>query len=124
MHRPNDLKQVNLQDIPLSALEEQLQNVRGRSSHLCDAEYGERADDGALVFHFFPPGYAEDSNRFWVGETWTDFKNRLESAMVARFEHYEAEYVPELRSFCLVVPSPAAIDRAALIEAFFSALES
>lgn len=106
-------------------IEEALSDLRGRSSDHCDAEWGVRKDDNALVFHFFPPGYAAHNATEW--RTWSTFRDALERAILACFgrQGYRADYVPELSSFCLIVkPVPAVPDLTALIEQFFSLLEA
>jgi hypothetical protein len=118
------LRDAKLQDIELSALSEQFQDVRARNSPLCDAEYGYRGTDGALVFHFYPPGYGVDTRKDWPD--WTMFRDRLEKAMLALFalENIDAGYVKELRSFYLIIsPKPRVPDVTALLEHFFSVLE-
>lgn len=121
----NDLESARLQDLPLEAVSEGFRDVLARSSAICDAEYGTRADDGALVFHFFPPGYAADMAVKWP--SWEGFRDRLEAAALAYFspESIDAGYVEELKSFYLILrPPPVVPDRTALIERFFGALEA
>ncbi len=125
MTNRSDLRSAGLQDIPVSSLREQFQDVRARSTALCDAEQGFRDSDGALVFHFFPPGYAANPSLDWAG--WHDFRDRLELAALRYFdpEHLQAGYVNELHSFYLIVaPRPLVPDLTSLIEAFFAALEA
>lgn len=121
-----ELRACGLQDVPLSMLEENFSDVRGRSSPKCDAEYGTRTDDGALVFHFFPPGYAANDRADWPD--WHAFRDTLESAILKNFfnlEHIEANYVEELKSFYLIVkPAPQVPDITALITRFFGVLEA
>ncbi len=121
----DELKKASLQDIPLSAVEEQFQDVRGRSSPVCDVEYGTRADDGALIFHFFPPGYGENDNADWPN--WHQFRDRLETAILACFAagSFQADYEPMLRSFWLIInPRPNVPDLNAYVHRFFAALEA
>jgi hypothetical protein len=120
-----ELRSCGLQDVPISMLEEGFSSVLGRSSALCDAEYGNRTDDGALVFHFFPPGYAANDRAEWPN--WHDFRDRLEKAILESFslEHIDANYVEELKSFYLIVkPAPQGPNVTALITRFFVKLEA
>jgi hypothetical protein len=119
------LREARLQIIPISMLEAQFQNVLARSSQLCDAEWGTRADDGALVFHFFPPGYAANDAADWP--SWTRFRDRIERAALQCFdlEHVFGDYAEELKSFSLIIkPPPRSPDLTSLIERFFSLLEA
>jgi hypothetical protein len=122
---PTTFAEAGMRDIQASALHEQFQNPLGRSSALCDAEWGTRADDGALIFHFFPPGYAANDARDWPD--WTAFRNRLETAALQMFvlDNVFGDYIPELKSFSLIIkPPPNAPDMTAFIEKFFLALEA
>ncbi len=104
---------------------EQLRDLQGRASDVCDAEYGFRDDNHSLVFHFFPPGYGLDNSVDW--KDWYNFRDRLEKALLACFDikHVEAGYVPELRSFYLIIkPRPHAPDMHALFTKFFEELEA
>lgn len=120
-----DLKTAGLQDIPRSAIQEQLRDIRARNSATCDVEYGIRSDDNALVFHFFPPGYALDSGKDWAD--WTAFRDKLEKALLAHFAKpsIDAGYAQELRSFhAIIKPRPLVPDLTALLEDFFEQLEA
>jgi hypothetical protein len=121
----NDLRDAGLRDIPYSAIQEQFRNVRARNSAVCDAEYGTRGDDNALVFHFYPPGYGLDCDVMW--DDWHGFRDRLEVALMKHFtiEHIDAGYAEELKSFfAIVAPRPQVPDLTALIEKFFETLEA
>lgn len=123
MSDQQSLKEAGLQDIPLTSVVEQFQDVLARNSPLCDSEYGTRDSDSALVFHFFPPGYAADSSKDWP--SWTEFRDRLEASLMKYFpiESVDAGYAEELKSFFLIVsPRPSVPDLTALIERFFSDL--
>jgi hypothetical protein len=125
MSQTSELKNAGLQDIPLSAIKEQFQDVLARSSSSYDAEYGTHADNNALIFHFFPPGYAENSGAKWPN--WEAFGEKLEAAVLRCFgpTNVDLDYVPELKSFCIIVkPKPLVPDLSSLIERFFSVLES
>lgn len=63
---------------------------------LFNAEYGVRTDDSAMVFHFFPAGEEWDHERLRTG---------LSEAIKTCFdpENVQAEYVPELESYCVLV---------------------
>lgn len=118
------LHNAKLQDIPTSALREAIVVLRGRSSPLTDAEYGVRSDDGALVFHFYPPGWALQGPVEW--KDWYGFRDRLERAILAHFPppQVEAGYVPELQSFWVIARRSRAFDETALVESFFRELEA
>lgn len=120
----SELAEAGLQDIPGSMLREQFRDVRARNSAHCDAEYGIRDSDGALVFHFFPPGAALDSKLDW--SDWHAFRDQLERALLQHFsiEHIDAGYAEELKSFfAIIAPRPLVPDLTALVEHFFAALE-
>lgn len=124
-HNDEGLTQAGLQDIPGPALQESLSDLLARNSAVCDAEYGTRVDDGALVLHFFPPGYGADMTTDW--KDWYAFRDRLEQAMLSHFDALaiDAGYAGELHSFYVIVsPAPQVPDRTALIESFFAALEA
>lgn len=113
------LKSANLQDISITV---DLPDLLGRSSPNYDVEYGTRVSDNALVFHFFPPGWAEGKERDWPD--WTKFRDSLEQAILACFPVYEAGYVRELKSFFVILRAkPSVPDLNALLERFFSLLE-
>lgn len=113
------LREAGLQDTLVS---EQLSDMRARSSRACDAEWGLRDEDFALVMHFFPPGYAADDTTSWPD--WHAFRDALEAGITACFEHFEAGYAEELRSFYLILrPRPQVPDLNGLIEKFFCVLE-
>ena len=121
----DSLQGAQLQDIPGTALREQFRDVRARNSPICDAEYGARDSDNALVLHFYPPGYGLDVGKDW--ENWTAFRDRLEQALMKYFtvEHIDAGYVQELKSFYAIIsPRPLVPDLTALLEHFFAALEA
>jgi len=124
-HQSDDsLQGKGLQDIPGSALQEGLTDLLARNSSVCDSEYGTRVDDGALVFHFFPPGAAENPGADWAD--WYVFRDRLEKAALDHFviSTIDAGYASELHSFFVILkPPPMVPDRVALIESFFAALE-
>lgn len=116
---------AGLQEIPLDRIQEAIPDLLARNSAHCDTQYGTRTDDGALVFHFFPPGHALNSDMDWAD--WRAFRNALEHAAMRCFDHnaIDADYVPELKSFYLrIKPRPAVPDLTALIERFFSILEA
>lgn len=118
------LRSASMQDIPLSALEESLQDVLARNTPRFDAEYGTRVDDDALVMHFYPPGYALDSNTDWP--SWHKFRDALEETILKYFNEgtYQAGYVDELKSFFVIVkPKPQVPDLVSLLERFFIHLE-
>lgn len=118
------IKDAKLQDVKTDDLEEQLKDLAGRSSRFYDAEYGVNRDDGHLVFHFFPPGYAADARVNW--ENWHQFRDRLEAAIMDTFplDTLDAGYSEELRSFHVVTPYPAVPDASALISKFFEKIET
>jgi hypothetical protein len=113
------LRDASLQDTLVS---EQLTDMRARSSRACDAEWGMRDEDFALVLHFFPPGYAADDATTWPN--WHAFRDALETGIIACFENFEAGYAEELKSFYLILkPRPQVPDLNGLIERFFYVLE-
>jgi hypothetical protein len=121
----NDAETLQAAGLQDTFIQEQLQDILARSSSVCDAEYGHRADDGHIVFHFFPPGYAADDSVTWP--KWEDFRDRLERAIMRSFDRgrIEAGYVEELKSFFLIVRyRPQVPDLTALIERFFDVLEA
>lgn len=121
----DELRSARLQDVPLDAVQEQLSDMRARNSPVCDAEWGVRLDDGALVFHFFPPGYARAGVTEWLD--WSGFRDALERALLRSFppNTLDAGYAEELSSFFVIVkPRPQSADLVQLIERFFVDLES
>lgn len=116
--------------IATSMLEEGLQDIRMKMGPDVEVEYGRRADDGALVFHIFPPGYARSMNDETVVATWPRWRaarDAIEAALLKHFspERLRADYVEELSSFCIIVsPLPPAADLMALVERFLADLEA
>lgn len=125
----SDLRAAALQDIDSSSVKEQFQGIEARNCNDFVAEYGTRGDDGALVLHFFPPGYPLAEAADWPD--YDAFHNKLEAALLRHFapavaaKALEAGYVEELRSFFVIVaPSAAVPDTNALLNAFFRDLEA
>lgn len=71
------------------------------------AVYGIRADDQAMVFHFYPPGtdFAAQPQKIGTwGQEWR-MDERLERAIPHAFkvEFVKAVYTAEMKSFCIIV---------------------
>ncbi len=118
------LQGAGLQDIRGSDLVEGLSDLQARNRPRYDVEWGIRVDDGALVFHFFPPGYAANSSANWPN--WTDFRDRLENAALGTFDRdaVMGDFVAELKSFYLIIkPLPPSPDLNGLVEQMLAKLE-
>lgn len=89
-----------LRECKASSLREHIPELLARDTPLYLVEYGIRIDDGALVFHFFPPKEEADwppNNRM---------NKRLEHALDSLVDVKTvavADYIQELRSFCIIL---------------------
>lgn len=113
------LTDAALQDINGSSLLQSLPDPLAKETPHYLAEYGLRVDDGALVFHFFPPR----------GDGWDpsyQMDKRLERAIAEVFDvqRVSADYAEEIKSFCVIFGGAArAPDPLALASLFFAQIE-
>jgi hypothetical protein len=83
-------------------------------------EYGIRYDDGAMVFHFFPPKHRTSWDPSW------SLARRLELAMPLCFDtaKLSAGFVEELNSFYVIVGGLGTVpDPWITVERFFRAID-
>lgn len=110
----------DMQDINGGALTEALPNPLAKETANYVVEYGIRPDDGALVFHFFPAR----------GEDWDlgyQMNKRLERALHEVFgrKAARADFVDELRSFCVIVWGMASVpDPMSAAATFFDSIDA
>ena len=116
--------------VPIGMLEEGMEDVRARSGPHVEIEYGRRTDDGALVFHLFPPGYAMAQNDERHAALWSNWRGARDAVEEAALKHFtldriDAGYAEELASFFVIIhPPPPVPDLMALIERFLLDLEA
>jgi len=116
----DDLKSANLQDVSCSSLSTHIPEPLAKDTADYLVEYGIRVDDAAMVFHFFPAKDAKDWKESY------HMPDRLEHAIQACFDttKVRANYVSELKSFCIIVYGlGAGPDPWPLVERFFSEIE-
>lgn len=95
----SEIRNAGLQDVHGSSLQAHVPNPLALESRHFLVEYGIRADDQAMVFHFFSPRNAD---------TWdADYKmdERLKRAIDANFDtrKVSAGFVSEMDSFYVIV---------------------
>ncbi len=117
----DQLSEAALQDVDASSLKEAVPDLLAKDTPGYLVEYGIRIDDGAMVFHFFPPKDRGDWDPGWRMDT------RLERALPGCFDvsAVSAGYAEELRSFYVIVGGlGSAPDPWPSVERFFAAIDS
>jgi len=104
MNGSESAKDVLMDSRPVKGLTDAIPNRMARQTSNYIVIYGPRTDDGAMVFHFYPPG-SDPPNL--LGEWREDYRihDRLESAIPKVFDvrFVRATYTDELKSFCIIV---------------------
>lgn len=100
--------EVVLSNEGATGLRDAIGNRQAKQTPHYVAEYGVRDDDGAMIFHFYPPGtdwseYPPTSLGEWPAAYKMD--HRLERAMGIVFDvrFVKATYTEEMASFCIIV---------------------
>lgn len=96
-------------DMPgVTGLRDAIPNRQAKQTVNYVVEYGVREDDGAMIFHFYPPGtdwskYPPEKLGVWSPTYGMD--RRLEAAMPAIFDtrFIKATFTEEMQSFCIIV---------------------
>lgn len=111
-------------------LQDAIPNRLARQTENYTVEYGVRADDSAMVFHFYPPG--TDWSKYppeEIGQWRPNYRmhERLERAMPQSFDikFLKATFTEETQSFCIIVAglgkSP---DPEPLVARFFARIDA
>lgn len=111
---------------PLRGLKDAIPDRMAKQTADYDVVYGIRADDQAMIFHFFPPG-SDPPNKLG---SWRDayrIHDRLEAAIPKAFDvrFVKATYTSELRSFCIIVRGLGrSMDPWHFVHRFFEAIDA
>lgn len=118
-------------DISRDALDEAIPGRRARHHEQYTVEYGIRRDDGALMFHFYPPNtdwseYPPPREKLGTWSKSFGMHNRLEAAILKCFsrDDVKGSYSEDLRSFCIIVAGAGrSLDPWYLADRFFREID-